>query len=133
LYTIDNNVQRIIDYALLPNGTEYFTCHTGNDYTEIRLIQKGKKYKLIKKLSNLHTIGYVQLFQNNDNSMLFNDGSKIFSISSQGNIKPITQKLKWLTKVINSQVDNNGSVYFCLISDYSINGIYTYTEGRKTT
>lgn len=132
LYTIDNNVQRILDYALLPDGTEYFLSHVGHNYSEISLIQKkGKKYKIIKKLSHLRTIGFVQLFQNKDNSMLFNDGQQIFMLSQQGNLKPITQRLNWVTKVINSQVDDNGNLYFCLNSDYSINGIYTYTNNGK--
>ena len=132
LYTIDNNVQRVLDYVLLPDGTEYFLSHVGHDYTEIRLIQKkGKKYKVIKRLSNLHTIGFIQLFQNNDNSMLFNDGQQIFSLSPQGILKPITQKMNFVAKVINSQVDSKGNLYFYLNSDYSINGIYTYTKDGK--
>jgi signal transduction histidine kinase/ligand-binding sensor domain-containing protein/ActR/RegA family two-component response regulator len=132
LYTINNNVQRILDYAFLPDGTEYFISHVGYEYTQIRLIQKkGKKYKVIKTLSNLHNIGYVQLFQNNDNSMLFNDGQQIFSLSQKGILKPITQRFNWLIKVINSQVDKRGNLYFYLNSDYTINGIYTYTKEGK--
>ncbi len=132
LYTIDNHVQRIIDYALLPDGTEYFICHVGNNFSEIKLIQKkGKKYKVIRKLNNFNDVSFVQLFQNRDNSMLFNDGQQIFLISPQGNLKPITQKLSWLAKVINSQVGKNGNLYFYLNSDYTLNGIYTYTKEGK--
>ena len=134
LYTIDNNVQRILDYALLSDGTEYFICHTGANYSEIRLIQKkGKRYKIIKKLSSVLNASFVQLFQNRDNSMLFNDGQQIFLLTPQGYLKQITPRLNWVAKVINSQVDKKGNIYFYLNSDYTINGIYTYTkEGLLT-
>jgi CheY-like chemotaxis protein len=132
LYTIDNKVQRIIDYALLPDGSEYFICHVGNNYAEIKLIQKkGKKYNVLKKLNNVQNAGAVRLFQNRDNSMLFNDERQIFSLTQKGTLLPITERLNWSVQLINSQVDKKGNLYFCLNSNYTLNGIYTYTKDGK--
>ncbi|MCX6186256.1 MAG: ATP-binding protein, partial [Bacteroidetes bacterium] len=134
IYTINNKVQQIIDYALLSDGTEYFLTHEGSSFNNIKLIQKkGKQFKILKELSHVMNPNCVQLFQNRDNSMVINDGQQLYKISPYGQIKPITTKFSFIIKLINTQTDEKGNLYFYINSDYSINGIYTYSNVGKLT